>query len=359
MLVHCRLSSKPFHGFVIKWESMPKPEPPVVAATEETGSLGVRHLKRFWSLQSARNPAPPMSSDWVLTNTLLAGLQLGLQETLHRLFNNRPSFEDFENWVLEMNGGALDPALVARLNVALSDEGVQGQPADPHAEPVLSAADLEFWNKNGYVIVHDAVPPENCAAAAEAICEFVGAKWDVPSTWYSGPQGNSTWVPLMRHPALLANRQSPRIRRAFAQIWNREDLWVNTDQSGFNPPETAGWRFPNPKLHFDVSLTRPIPFGVQGILYLNDTPAEQGAFTCVPGFHHQLETWLETMPKNADPRTADFSAHAVPIAGRAGDFVIWNNALPHAGSPNRGKLPRIAQYMIYRPSYWEYNPVWS
>jgi len=102
----------------------------VVAATEETGSLGVRHLKRFWSC-NPRAIQPTYEFRLVLTNTLLAGLQLGLQETLHRLFNNRPSFEDFENWVLEMNGGALDPALVARLNVALSDEGVQGQPADP------------------------------------------------------------------------------------------------------------------------------------------------------------------------------------------------------------------------------------
>jgi Phytanoyl-CoA dioxygenase (PhyH) len=298
---------------------MHKSEPPSIAATEEIGRLGIRQVKRFWSLQLAGDPGSPDGSDWVLNNTLLAGLQLGLQETIHYILKNRPAFEEFENSILEANGGSLDPALVARLNSALSEEGVQGQPADPHADPVLSAADLEFWNKNGYVVIHDAVPPENCTAAA--ICDFLGAKLDDPSTWYGLIETYSAWVPLMRHPALAANRQSPRIRRAFAQIWNREDLWVNTDQSGFNPPETDRWKFPNPRLHLDVSLARPIPFGVQGILYLNDTPAEQGAFTCVPGFHHHLETWLETMPKNAEPRSADFSAHAVPIAGRAGDFI--------------------------------------
>ena len=34
--------------------------------------------------------------------------------------------------------------------------------------PVLSAADIDFWEKNGYVVVHDAVPPENCKAAERA-----------------------------------------------------------------------------------------------------------------------------------------------------------------------------------------------
>lgn len=337
---------------------MPITALPPIASREETGCLGLRHLKRFWSLQMAGNQGSDPGSEWVAANTLLAGLQLGLRETLHFLFRNRPSFDEFEHWILEKNGGALDPALVERLNVALSEAGVLGQPADPLAEPVLSAADLEFWNQNGYVVIRDAVTSENCEAAARAICEFIGAKLDQPATWYPESMTPTIWVPLLHHPALVANRNSPRIRRAFAQIWNREDLWVNTDQSGFNPPETPVWRFPGPHLHFDVSLARPIPFGVQGILYLNDTPAEQGAFTCVTGFHRHIEEWLEKLPKGVDPRKVDFSPYAVPVAGRAGDFVIWHSSLPHGSSPNRGKQPRIVQYLMYRPSHWGYNPTW-
>jgi len=337
---------------------MPITAPPPIAANEETGRLGVRHLKRFWSLKLADVDGPEPSYEWVAANTLLAGLQLGLQETLHFLFRNRPTFDEFEAWILEKNVGPLDPELVTRLNLAVSEAGIQGQPADPHAEPILSAEDLAFWNQHGFVVVRNAVPPENCEAASKAICDFIGVKRDDPATWYPESMTPTIWVPLLHHPALLANRNSTRIRRAFAQIWNREDVWVTADQSGFNPPETPAWKFPGPHLHFDVSLARPVPFGVQGILYLNDTPAEQGAFTCVPGFHRHIEEWLEKMPPGVEARKVDLSAYAHPVAGQAGDLVIWHQALPHGSSPNRGTQPRIVQYMMYRPSYWGYNATW-
>ena len=37
------------------------------------------------------------------------------------------------------------------------------------------------------------------------------------------------------------------------------------------------------------------------------------------------------------------------MPGRAGDMVLWHAALPHAASVNRGKQPRLVQYIAYRP----------
>ncbi len=208
------------------------------------------------------------------------------------------------------------------------------------------------------MILHDAISPEACDATVRAICEFLGADLERPDTWYGGQQGHSIWIPLLHHPAVEANRQSARIHRAFAQLWEREDLWATVDQVGFNPPERPGWQFPGPHLHWDVSLERPIPFGVQGILYLTDTAANQGAFTCVPGFHRKIHEWLESLPEGANPRDYDFSSEAIPIAGRAGDLVIWHHALPHGSSPNSAAVPRIAQYLFKRPSRWDYRAHW-
>ncbi len=336
-------------------------QPEAMPPSEDKGTLGVRHLPRFWHRQLAiadGRTDPACGSDWVADNTLLAGLRLGLRETFDYLLNKRPTRDAFEQWILDKNGGPIDAQRVDRLNAGLSEAGISGEPADTRAEPVLSADDLAFWEQNGYVVVHDAVPAENCAAAVQAICEFLSVRPDQPDTWYGGPQGHSIWIPLLHHPALWANRDSPRIQRAFAQIWNREDVWVNVDQAGFNPPERADWRFPGPHIHWDVSLARPIPFGVQGILYLSDVAADQGAFTCVPGFHRKIDSWLESLPAGSDPRAHDFSASAVPIAGLAGDLVIWHHALPHGSSPNRTERPRIVQYLQYRPSHWGHNPDW-
>jgi hypothetical protein len=320
-----------------------------------TGSLGITHLESFWSRHRSGESD---SSHWVRDNTLLAGLGLGLRETFDCLLREKPALDEFEAWIVEKNNGAIDPARLERLNVALSDAGARGRPADAAAEPALGPDDLRHFENYGYVILHDAVPPENCQAAVRAICEFVGADLDRPDTWYGGVQGHSIWIPLLHHPTLHANRRSARIHRAFAQLWNREDIWMNVDQSGMNPPERPGWQFPGPHLHWDVSVARPIPFGLQGILYLADTAANQGAFTCVPGFHNRIDAWLDALPAGADPRAHDFTSDAVPIAGRAGDLVIWHHALPHGSSPNRAARPRFVQYMVGRPSAWGYNAVW-
>jgi hypothetical protein len=310
-------------------------------------------LASFWSRhRGGRSDA----SEWVRDNTLLAGLGLGLRETVDYLLQSQPSLDAFERWILDRNSGAIDGARLDRLSAALS--GALAEDADPSAEPALTADDLAFWHEHGYVVVTDAVPLEGCRRAVRAICDFVQADLDRPDTWYRGVQGHSIWVPLLHQPALDAIRSSARIHRAFAQLWNREDIWINVDQAGMNPPERRGWRFPGPHLHWDVSLAQPIPFGLQGILYLADTDANQGAFTCVPGFHRRIESWLDALPPDADPRACDFTSQAVAIAGRAGDLVIWHHALPHGSSPNRAALPRFVQYLAGRPSTWGHHPVW-
>jgi ectoine hydroxylase-related dioxygenase (phytanoyl-CoA dioxygenase family) len=173
------------------------------------------------------------------------------------------------------------------------------------------------------------------------------------------PNDHGIMVQLFQHPALSANRRSPRIRKAFAQLWGTADLWVSTDRVGFNVPERPGWMFRGPDLHWDVSLSQPIPFGTQGILYLTDTPPEQGAFTCVPGFHRRIDSWLDGLPAGANPRREDLHAlGSRPIAGRAGDLVIWDHKLPHGSRPNRGARPRIVQYINLYPTRVECREVW-
>ena len=134
---------------------------------------------------------------------------------------------------------------------------------------------------------------------------------------------------------------------------------MTTDRAGFNVPERAGWQFPDPDLHWDVSVKTPIPFGTQGILYLTDTPPEQGAFTLVPGFHRWGKDWLKGLPPGADPRQQDLHAlDSQPIGGRAGDLIIWHQALPHGSRPNRGSQPRLVQYINMFPTKIEVQDEW-
>lgn len=332
---------------------------PRIAKDTDTGDLGVIFLKRFWSQKiSARlraAPEPVTEGDLVAEKVLLAGLKVGLRETLDFLTAALPTFEEFETWVLHKNGGTIAPERVSRLNKALRGDG-SFTLESIQSETALSAADLEFWNEHGYVVVNHAVSRDQCQAAVAAIFEH--AKMDIsrPDTWYA----DSIWILLAHHPALWANRNSPRIHTAFAQLWNRSDLWINVDVCGVNPPERPGYHFRGSRLHWDMTLTPPVRFGTQAILYLTDTAADQGAFSCVPGFHRKLENWLREQPKGGDPRTrAEIELRAVPIAGEAGDLIIWHQALPHAATPNRARLPRVVQYLNMFPSRHEINTDWS
>lgn len=314
--------------------------------------IPIPHLRSLWSriVESKRSD----SETWAADNTVLYGLGLGLLETLQYLHEVRPSYASFERWILAKQSGAVDAACIARINAAL-----QGESAARTRSAVFSAEELAHFDRDGWVVLHDAIPQEACQALTAAIYEFLGMSPGDPDTWYGGPQGHSIWVPMRDHALVKANRESPRVYAAFSQLWNRADLFPTIDQVGFNPPARADWPFPGPFLHCDVSLAPPIPFGTQGILYLTDTAAEQGAFQCVSGFQHRVEAWLESLPPGVNPRDSTLLEHeARPIAGRAGDLIIWHQALPHGATPNRSRVPRIVQYINMRPPDFEESKIW-
>ena len=285
---------------------------------------------------------PARQAEWPLDTICFCALNLALEETLQYLMQTGPSFQDFERWVLARNDGALDAPQVERFNVLVTGES--RPPTIEHPDRVLDAADHAHWAEHGYVVVRGAIPREQAAAAGEALWRHRGMDPDDPDTWYAA---GSIMVQLFHHPALTANRESRRVRRAFAEIWGTDDLWMNTDRVSFNPPERGSWQFPGPRLHWDADLSvRPLPFATQGLIYLTDTPAHQGAFALVPGFHRRLDAWLDALPPGADAVNQDLSGLvATPIAAEAGDLVIWNDALPHGATPNTGTRPRIVHYV--------------
>ena len=327
-------------------------------AQADSGALGVHGLKRLWNQYARRTDRvtrqPPNAEDTRSATLLFAGLRLGIRETIDFLTVTAPSFEQFETWVLEKNGGNIEGERIQRLNAALRGDTVCALESIL-AEPVLSRDDLAFWEEHGYVVLKKAVSAEGCSAAVDAIFSYAGMSRNEPNSWY----GANIWVPLAHHPALWENRNSPRIHTAFAQIWGRRDLWMNVDVCGVNPPLRPGYSFQGAPLHWDMSLAPPVCFGTQAILYLTDTAADEGAFSCVPGCHRWLGEWLKQIPACEDPRAvARKELQAIPIAGEAGDLVIWHQTLAHAATPNTGSFPRVVQYLNMFPSQFEVNATW-
>ena len=92
-------------------------------SSEVAGPLGVIHLPRLWLkvLLSAKGMLPEGYDECGtgFDQMTLDGLGLDREATLGYLKTNVPSYPQFEQWVLEQKGGALDPGQVEQVNAAI------------------------------------------------------------------------------------------------------------------------------------------------------------------------------------------------------------------------------------------------
>lgn len=318
-----------------------------MVTSSEHGNIPVNHLKRYWSKAKAQRAGSP--NQWKdensLDRALLDCLGLGLEPTIRYLYQTDPSFPDFEAWIKTQTNLSERARLIEQYNQLFE------QSSETHYADFLSNEDLRFFDKQGYLIIRQAISKKECAETVNVIANYLDIDLRKPETWYRPhPAKQGIMVQLFRHVVLERNRFSPKIRRAYECLWKNQNLWVTTDRVGFNPPETESWKFPGPHLHLDIQPGTPLPFGLQGILYLTVTKENQGAFTLIPGFHKKIEQWMNRFDPDNIPLNGVFDEfERKPIAANAGDFIIWHHGLPHGSSANRHTQPRIVQYINWYP----------
>ncbi|CAE7777190.1 tars3 [Symbiodinium sp. CCMP2592] len=238
----------------------------------------------------------------------------------------------------------------------------------------LTEEQYESWAARGVLVVPGAVDTAKAKRAADAIYEFVGAKREDPDSWYKNkldiytdtlPDGKRPhhgpcgMVQMYHHSTLWDLRQDPSIHAIFSDIYGTEQLFVTTDRAHFKAPESEQfpeWSDPgevHKGLHWDIETGEghwPVPFAVQGIVYLEDTTAELGALRVVPGFHRRLGTWSPSFgPRSGRSCPECLQKEAEPVEGTAGSLVLWLSVLPHGPSRNRGRVPRVSAYVAMLP----------
>jgi hypothetical protein len=203
-------------------------------------------------------------------------------------------------------------------------------------------------------VLREAVPPELCDAVVGAIFDFLGMDPNDPEDWYHPPHKPSGFVELYHHATMWAIRQQPRLHEAFSQLWEEDKLWVSIDRVGFKPPRNEDHLDYDDKgfVHWDADTASwPLPFSLQGVLYLNDQTADQGCYQCVPGMHRMFDEWVKGQPADRDTRNPDLTGLEVrQIPANQGDMVIWVRALAHGNGHNVTDRPRFAQYITFSPA---------
>lgn len=300
-------------------------------------------LEKLWkrTLYPSEFSASDNTHTWNEEIKSLYQLGISMEDTLQFLYFEKPDLTTFKNWI----------------NFRTKNENTASENS---SDNVLSEEDLQFWDKNGYVIIKNAIPKKDCEDTQNAIWEYLKMDPYNKETWYNRHENQKgLMLNFSDHETLNKNRFSPRIKKAYEQLYNSDKIYKTIDKVSFNPPETENFTFMGSPLHWDTSLKQPIPFGLQGLLYLTDCDVNEGAFHCVPGFHNEIKHWLDELKPNENPREkAIKTLEPKPIIGNAGDFIIWNNALPHCATANKGKNPRMVQYLTYLPDDYTTSEEW-
>ena len=299
-------------------------------------------LENLW--KRSANPVDNSTENtetWDNEIKTLFQLGISMEDTLQFLYFKKPDFETFKIWINDR-----------KKDIDTETENL--------TENVLSEKDLEFWDRNGYVVVKNAISKEDCEATQHAIWEYLQMDPNKKETWYVRHEDQKgLMLNFSDHETLNKNRFSPRIKKAYEQLYKTSNIYKTIDKVSFNPPKNENFVFLGSPLHWDISLKQPLTFGLQGLLYLTDCGPDDGAFHCVPGFHNQIVQWLNDLGPNENPREkAIKTLEPKPINGNAGDFIIWNNTLPHCATPNKGKTPRMVQYLTYLPNDYNASGEW-
>lgn len=306
-------------------------------------------LKNFWEryCDPAYQENAPTNYSWRRMVQALYANCIAHPVALKFVLEERPSLDAFRDWIER-----------SKAEYQILDQGDD----DNHDESAyeLTAEQIAFWEENAYLVLPQVIDAQACAESRQAILDFLRADLNEPDTWYSAQsRQQGLMLPLYNHPRLNTNRACKRIRTAYEQLYGSKAIYKTIDHVSFNPPETKTFSFRGNGLHWDVSLALPIPDRFQGLLYLSDCNESDGAFHCVPRFHHRITNWLADIDPAQNPRLiAEQTLTAKAVPGKAGDFVIWHQALPHCATPNRGTTPRMVQYLSYIPNDDIENPIW-
>lgn len=334
----------------------------------EAGDLGILHIRSLYIRKMEEIKGNKQNNHLLdqLDYFVLDGLGIPIERAVEYLYMDQPDFNKFEEWIVSRQDEQINSKRIDMINDAVLDFVKNGQQKYPLNsvidDPVFSAKEMEFWDENGYIVLKNAVDKKDCKELESAIWDHLELSPKEPESWQSAKE--RFWLKGFDHSLLSKNRGSNRIFKAFMQLWGTDKLFQATDRVSFNPPLPKNIKSYGPNmLHWDISLSQPVPFDLFGMLYLNDIKEDQGAFQCIAGFHKKLDGWLNSLDKGIDPRdeilNEKYKSKVSKIAANKGDLIICNHALPHGSSINSADYPRFVHYMVMYPPNRQIDPIWK
>ena len=304
--------------------------------------LSIYRSKRNPKNLNSKDDADFLAAESYFLNTF----EIGLFEVYNFLYQDCKSDVHFEDWLINLKGLAFYQEKKIEFNNWY--ESKRDVDCGEYERHFLSKDEILFWETNGYLQLSGFIAKEDCDEVVALICETLGVDLTDPKTWY--PRHDllqGLMLQLYQGSAIEKIRKNSGLFEAFADLYETKQLIANSEKVSYNPPETDSFHFMGSALHWDIDFSKGPRYYIQGLVYLNDVPADRGAFCLVPGFHKKIAEVL----KNESPEVAITKIREAEkvkyLEGKKGDVILWLESLPHAASPNRSDLPRFVQYVSF------------
>jgi hypothetical protein len=250
---------------------------------------------------------------------------------------------------------------------------------DDDDDGTLPASSVAEFERQGFLVIPNAVPRELCERVAAEMFAHAGMDRADSASWHSyrcagvtrmltEADGSNTMLNMWHTQGMWDLRTSPRIHRAMSQLWGTEELWCSIDTCDLKPP--ASPQFPGWGAALGLHCDLPPEFlrapggahrnrRIQGQVYLADTSELGGGFRCIPGFvPPHFDEWVASQPAGAP---LDFSRvpeqmpefQVQSVAAKQGDLLVWNSYLPHGNGDNYEPTCRLCQYVTMFPAAHE------
>ncbi|BAV07287.1 Phytanoyl-CoA dioxygenase (PhyH) [Filimonas lacunae] len=293
-------------------------------------------------------PLPEYAHYQDVENVWMSFYDLGAFEAFQFIYTDCTSIAHFQEWLIGRRGLQQVQESAAAFALWMQQKDAAGA-AVRIKQGVLSDEQLQCWQEQGYVRVSGLLEEHLCDAVVALICRHMGVDLSNPATWYNGhAEWHGLMLQLYQDEHIYAIKSHPAIKQVFAELYGTDNIIARTEKVSFNPPETEGWKFAHSGLHWDVDLKKEDLYYIQGLVYLNDVPENRGPLKVVPGFQHRFGDWMKTYPDFQEAHQAMIQSEtAIPVPGKKGDLVLWQQTLPHAASVNHSHLPRFVQYVSF------------
>ena len=224
-----------------------------------------------------------------------------------------------------------------------------------------SDASIEYLEEHGYVVIKNALSEGEAAKTLDLLWDYLeelntGIDRNDPSTWE-----DDRW-PTCAHGGIMPSygighsesqwylRGIPNVKKAFAKIWESDDLLTSFDGVSLWRPWNINpdWKTQSGQSWFHIDqhpISKPGKQCIQGLVNLLPTSKEIGGNVIIPGSHKffkdlpdEYHERLSKLPleidhfrfPNDDPKLS--SDKAVMCHMEPGDMLLWDSRTIHCSN---------------------------